>query len=234
VSAFSDGLFEGAARCADYGNTPPIVTQQVFSVEEEASGGNLPPEELLPLLYADLEDFYSQLFASGGLTWVPVNDIIFFDPDTDEVTCGGEALDPELIAYRSFYCGADNLAFIDTTYLLPDLNEIGDFALAVQIARQWAFAAQVQLGNLDDNVGTSLHADCLTGLYAGDAYFQLRPDTGQLVLSAGDLDEAVISFIKFGELGEDSTTGTPFQRSDAFRTGFIGSVEDCDGYLEQG
>jgi predicted metalloprotease len=232
VSAFSDGLFDGVERCADYATDPPIVTEDVFTVEEEASGGNLSPDELLPLLYADLEDFYTQLFATSAFTWTPVADIVFYDPDVDEVTCGGEVIAPEDAVYQAFYCIPDNVALIDAAYLLPELNDIGDFALAVQIARQWAFAAQVQLGNTDDTIGTSLHADCLTGLYAGDVYFQLRPDTAQLVLSAGDLDEAIISFIEFGTPGDDSVTGTPFQRSDAFRTGFIGFVEDCDSYLE--
>jgi predicted metalloprotease len=233
VSAFSDGLFEGAARCADYGTLPPVVTQQTFSVEEEASGGNLSPDELLPLLYADLEDFYTQLFTGSGLTWTPVNDILFFDPDTDTVTCGDQSFEPDDVYYQAFYCIPDNVALIDTAYLLPDLNDIGDFALAVQVARQWAFAAQVQLGNTDDNIGTSLHADCLTGLYAGDVFFQLR-DTAQLQLSAGDLDEAIMSFLAFGTPGDDSVTGTPFQRSDAFRTGFLGDAQDCDAYLQQG
>jgi predicted metalloprotease len=234
VSAFSDGVFEGVGRCAEYGDFPPFVTEQVFSVDEVDSGGNLPPDELLPLLYADLEDFYSLLFANNGLTWTPVTDIIFFDPDVDEVSCGGEVYAPDEVVFSVFYCIPDNVAMIDVAYLLPELNDIGDFALAVQIARQWAFAAQVQLGNLDDNIGTSLHADCLTGLYAGSVYFQERPDTAQLLLSAGDLDEAIISFIEFGTPGDDSLTGTPFQRSDAFRTGFVGFVEDCDAYLEQG
>jgi predicted metalloprotease len=233
VSAFSDGLFEGVSRCADFGTNPPVVTEEAFTSEADAaSGGNLAPEELLPLLYADLEDFYTQLFASGGLTWAPVSDIIFYDPDADEVTCGTTVVAPEDAIYQSFYCIDDNVALVDGTYLLPELVTIGDFALAAQVARQWAFAAQVQLGNLENTIGTSLHADCLTGLYAGDVWFQLRPDTTQLQLSPGDLDEAIISFLAFGSPGDDSVTGTPFQRSDAFRTGFLGGVEDCDAYLE--
>jgi predicted metalloprotease len=233
VSAYSDGLFEGAARCAEYGEFPPIVTQEVFQTEADAaSGGNLPAEELLPLLYADLEDYYTQLFASGGLTWVPVNDIIFFDPEVDDPTCGGQTYDGEDVANRAFYCIDDSLVYVDVANHLPRLNEVGDFAIASEIARQWAFSAQAQLGNLDDNLGTNLHADCLAGLYAGDVYFQLRPDTASLVLSPGDLDESIIGFLITAPDNDASYTGTPFERSDAFRTGFIGSTEDCDPYLE--
>jgi predicted metalloprotease len=234
VSAFSDGLFDGATRCADYRDVKPVITQQVFTAEDEVTGGNLSPDELLPLLYTDLEDFFTQEFTKLGKTWVPVNEPQFFDPDTDDVTCGGDSVDESVLKYGAFYCVPDNLPLLDGAYLLPDAVDIGDFAVAVQIARQWAYAAQVQLGNTDDNKGTSLHADCLTGLYAGDVFFQLRGDAAQLQLSAGDLDEAIISFLAFGKNTDESVSGTPFERTDAFRTGFLNEFSSCDAYLQQG
>ena len=229
VSAFSDGLFEGAARCADYDDAPPVVTQQVFESEADAaSGGNLPASELLPLLYLDLEDFYAHTFAELGTSWSAIDDILLFDPSSDAVTCGDIEFEPEEAEYAIFYCVDANVVMLDAVNLLPELEAIGDFALASEVARQWAFAAQVQMGNLDNSVETSLHADCLTGLYAGDVFFQLRPDTAQLVLSPGDLDEAIISFLAYGA-GED--TGSPFERSDAFRVGFLGTASDCEAFL---
>lgn len=228
VSAFSDGLFEGAVRCASYGPTPPVVTQQVFKSDADAAtGGNLPAAELLPLLYADLEDFYTQTFAQMGGQWSAIDDIVLFDP-SEVVTCGEIELEPDEAAYASFYCVDDNVVFVDGVNLVPELEGIGDFALASEVARQWAFAAQVQMGYLDNTVETSLHADCLTGLYAGDVFFQLRPDTAQLELSPGDLDEAIISFLAYGT-GEG--TGSPFERSDAFRVGFLGTETDCEAFL---
>jgi len=232
VSAFSDGLFSGVGRCGDYGEVPPVVTQEVFTSEDDAaSGGNLTPEQLLPLLYADLEDFYTQTFASTGRTWVAVADIVFYDPDVDDVTCGELEVSADEATNAIFYCIDDNVVLADGVGLMPDLADIGDFAVATEIARQWAFAAQVQMGNLDNTVGTSLHADCLTGLYAGDVFFQLR-ESAQLQLSPGDLDEAIMGFLLGGAVGEEGTTGTAFQRTDAFRTGFLGTETDCEALLD--
>lgn len=229
VSGFADGLVEGAARCATYGEEPPVVTEQLFDVEtgEDATGGDLSPDDLLELLIPDLEDFYTQLFATQGREWVPVGDVVFVDPATEEVSCGDTVLSEEDANFAIFYCIDDNVVYADAAGLLPALEEIGDFALGVEIARQWAFAAQVQTGNTDTTRESFLHADCLTGLYSGDLYFGLRETQG-LGLSAGDLDEALISFLAFGESEEG---GSPFERSDAFRTGFLGDITDCDAIL---
>jgi predicted metalloprotease len=234
VSAFSDGLFDGVERCADYGDVPPVVTQEVFTTEADAaSGGNLSPADLLPLLYDDLEDFYTQTFATTGRTWVPVADIVFYDPDADDVACGELELSADEAENAIFYCIDDNLVLADGANLMPTLADIGDFAVATEIARQWAFAAQVQMGNLENTLGTSLHADCLTGLYAGDVFFQLR-DSASLQLSPGDLDEAISGFLLGGTIGEQGETGTAFQRTDAFRTGFLGTETDCEALLDEG
>ena len=230
VSGFSDGFSDGAARCSTYGEEPPIVTEELFDAgDEAATSGDLPTEELLPDLVADLEDFYTQTFAAEGRTWTPVSEPEFIDP-ADGLTCGDVELTPEELEFAAFYCIADNTVYLDGVDLLPALEEIGDFAVGSELARQWAFAAQVQLGNDENSEATFLNADCLTGLYAGDIYFELRPNS--LQLSPGDLDEAIISFLAFSEGGEEADSGgSIFERSDAFRTGFLGGVADCDAFL---
>ena len=105
---------------------------------------------------------------------------------------------------------------------MPALDEIGDFAFGGEIARQYAFAAQVQLGLLDRHADTDLHADCLTGLYAA-AEFDLTIPDQQLVLSPGDLDEIIIAFLAFGGDADASA----FQRTVAFRTGFLDGFDAC-------
>ncbi len=89
--------------------------------------------------------------------------------------------------------------------------------------------AQVRDGLTENGRESSLNADCLTGLYAGDLFLGLRDQQTPIRLSAGDLDEAVVSFLAFDDPGEDS--GSPFERSDAFRTGFLGEKADCDAIL---
>lgn len=225
VSAFSDGFSEGAARCRDYEDDPPVITEATFEPEEASSGGDATPDELVSLLVPDLEAYYADLFAAVGEEWQPLEEPVFFDPATDEVSCGDDELSPEEGRYANFYCEADNTVYIDDVSLVPALAEIGDFALGADLARQWAFAAQAQLGTAVDDERGFLHADCLTGLYAGDLYFGVRDDS-ELSLSPGDLDEAIISFLAFSDA--DSEGGSPFERSDAFRTGFLGELADCD------
>ncbi|HYI61081.1 MAG TPA: neutral zinc metallopeptidase [Acidimicrobiales bacterium] len=227
VSAFSDGIDEGAARCAGYGTEEPVVVQQVFDTQEESSMGDLPAEELLPLLVGDLEDYYAGLFEQLGSPWEEISDVQIVDPARDEVECGGDVLAPEDIEFGVYYCVDENTVVLDGVELVPALEEIGDFALGAELARQWSFAAQVQQGNTDNSKESLLNADCLTGLYAGDVFFKLRPDS-ELSLSAGDLDEAIISFLAFGG---DAESGSPFERTEAFRTGFLGGFDDCEALL---
>lgn len=226
VSAFNEGLRQGAARCADYRTDEPVVTQQVFDAGD-TSGGNLSSAELIDLIVPDLNAYYTALFADLGGTWAPVDGVELFDPASDVVECGGEELSEEEGEFAVFFCAPENKAVLDEAGLLPALEDIGDFALGAELARQWAFAAQVQ-ADIDENTReTFLHADCLTGLYSGDLFFELRDDA-ELSLSPGDLDEALISFLRFGGSEE---SGTVFERSAAFKTGFLGSLEDCDAIL---
>lgn len=233
VSAFSNGLEEGAGRCAEFREPEgePVVVQQVFSAEEESSMGDLSAADLLDLLVGDLEDFYAATFADHlGTTWSEVDDVQIVEPG-DEVECGGGPLSEDDLAFASYYCADENTIVIDGGSLVPALEEIGDFALGAELARNWAFAAQVQQGIEDDSKETFLNADCLTGLYAGDVFFQLR-EGSDVELSAGDLDEAIISFLAFGGDEEsDASIGSPFERAEAFRIGFLGGFSDCEDYL---
>lgn len=227
VAALSDGVFEGASRCAAYGEEPPVVTQAAFSDEEASTGGDIEPDRLVDLLAPSLDDFYAQLFASEGEQWDPVDEVIFFDPTTDEVTCGGTTLTPEEADFNVFYCAEDDTVQVDGAGLVPALQRIGDFAVGAEVARQWAFSAQDQRAIDADAKGIELNADCLTGLWAGDLF--LNP-TGDLSLSPGDLDEAIISFLATQDSGR--TSASPFERSDAFRQGFVGDADDCAALLE--
>lgn len=231
VSGLADGIFEGTDRCAGYAEEPPVVTEAAFDPEDAASGGDLSPDDLLELLLPDLEDFYTALFASEGQEWDPVDDVIFFDPSTDDVRCGSSRLTEAEAEFAIFYCGADDTVQVDGAGLVPALQEIGDFAVGAEVARQWAFAAQARNGLTENSRESSLNADCLTGLYAGDLFLgsDLR-EGGVLSLSPGDLDEAIISFLAVD--GDDEQSGSAFERSDAFRIGFLGDLAQCDALLE--
>ena len=229
VSAFQQGYEEGPAACATYADEPPAVVAIPFgSPTDQATGGNLPLDELLDPLVADLESFYAALFAEQDEVWDPVEDLAIVDPADGPVTCGDEEISGDELELAAFYCVADETAYMDGEDLLPALAEIGDFAFGGELARIYAFAAQAQLGiDPTDEVVAGLHADCLTGTFAAAEFRRTIPEQ-RLVLSPGDLDEIIIAFLTFGGEAEASA----FERTAAFRAGFVEGVDPCRALVD--
>lgn len=224
VSAFQQGFEDGNDACTTYEDDPPTVVAIPFGSRTDLQQeGNLPLDELIEPLLADLESFYAALFADLGEPWDPIDGVVPVDPTQDTVDCGSEQLSGNDLRLASFYCATDDTIYLDNVDLVPTLDRIGDFAVGGEIARQYAFAAQLRLdlADSDDDSGR-LHADCLTGVYASAEFLQRIPDQ-QLVLSPGDIDEILIAFLS---VGEDTGT-TAFERTAAFRVGFVDGFTAC-------
>jgi predicted metalloprotease len=247
VGAFQEGWEQGPNRCAEYPDDPPPSVEIPFSdPEEEASGGNLPLEDepgnpgLLTRVEQNLNVYYDLLFQDLGPDWTPVEDLIVSD-GSEDVTCDGETLSDAELEYASLYCEQENVVVLDGEQLVPALEELGDFAVGAEIGRLYSRAAQLQLGVAGENQDASLQADCLTGVWA-EANFPTESgssplidrvgdaeEVGDIMLSPGDLDEAIIGFLTYGEtLQED--IGTAFERTDALRAGFLDGLEGCQEY----
>ena len=226
VSAFQEGYEDGNEACAAYEDEPPNVVAIPFqSRQDQLQEGNLPIDELVEPLLLDLESFYRSYFENLGETWQPIAGVFPVDPSTDEVECGNATLSGDDLELASFFCEADDTIYIDNVELVPALDEIGDFAVGGEIARQYAFAAQARLDLVDDSTEEGrLHADCLTGVYTAAEFLQRIPRQ-ELVLSPGDLDEVLIAFLA---VGEDTGT-TAFERTAAFRIGFVDGATACAG-----
>lgn len=224
VSAFQQGFEGGNAVCTTYEDDPPAVVAIPFGSRADLGReGNLPLAELIEPLLLDLESFYTAMFDDLGEVWTPIADVVPVDPATDVVDCGDETISGDDLRLASFFCVADDTIYLDNVELIPTLDQIGDFAVGGEIARQYAFAAQSRLGLVDgDDERGRLHADCLTGVYAAAEFLQRIPDQ-QLILSPGDLDEILIAFLS---VGEDTGT-TAFERTAAFRVGFVDGATAC-------
>lgn len=242
IGAFSEGYEQGVERCAEYpaafdAGELVIVEVPFTSAADFERGGNLPLEDLVPLALADLEDFWTVLFDQQGLgPWTPVTEIVWLDPDVDVVTCGDDTFSGEELVNAGFYCTPSDTIYVDEVNLVPALYEIGDYAVATELARLYAYAAQARLGFEEADVTTNLHADCSAGIYASSGFLNNRPNQ-DLVLSPGDLDEAVIAFLQSSDTGDDvesgdASVGTAFQRFDAYRAGFMEGTAACDAILE--
>lgn len=241
VGAFSEGYEEGLARCATYPDLYAagqlVIVEVPFTDPEDFErGGNLPLDEVIDLAITDLEDFWTVLFTElGAGTWTPVAGVIAIDPDLDEVTCGDNTYAGDDLVNAAFYCIPSDTVYLDVANLVPTLYEIGDYAVATELARQYAYAAQVRLGNLDTSAAADLQADCFAGIYAASGFLVNR-ENQQLVLSPGDLDEAVIAFLQGTDAGEitgsdEVSVGTAFERFDAFRAGFVEGTTACEVFL---
>ena len=80
-----------------------------------------------------------------------------------------------------------------------------------------------------------MRADCFTGSWTASLLPGFRTNIGlpeNLNISPGDLDEAVTSFLAFGDSAEavaagEALSGTAFQKVAAFRSGFLNGITSC-------
>ena len=103
------------------------------------------------------------MFDELGEQFTPVENLQIVDPAVDDVTCGGEDLSGDDLERAAVYCVDENVVVLDGPGLVDAMSDdIGDFAVAAEVARLWALAAQSQLGS-DGGDQADLQADCLTG-----------------------------------------------------------------------
>lgn len=245
IAAFQDGYDSGARKCEEYAdeNVDRRTAEIPFDPDSTdlETGGNFPLDDgpaapggegLLTRLERDLNDFYARLFDELGREFVPVADLLAVDPGADSVQCGGGTLSGADLDRAALYCEDENVVVLDRAGLAEELNrEIGDFAVAGEVARLWSLAAQVQLGVADADQA-QLQADCLTGRWAAWTFpteegGQRTAESDELIISAGDLDEGIQGVIFTEAADQDQSV---FDRTTALRTGFFGGFRECEEY----
>jgi predicted metalloprotease len=239
IGAFTEGFDQGLSRCKDYPDLYDagelVVVEVPFTDQEDFErGGNLPLDQIVDLASQDLEQFWSVVFGELDQTWDPVDAVTPIDPETDEITCGDDTYSGKILIDASFYCVPSDTIYLDHSDLVPSLYDIGDYAVATELARQYAYAAQVRLGNEENTLATNLQADCYAGVYAYSGFSVNRGDDQILQLSPGDLDEAVIAFLLTSDSSAQAdddrsvSVGTAFDRFEAYRYGFLNGIRACD------
>jgi predicted metalloprotease len=227
VGAFQEGYDSGPERCADFEGNPPALTDIQFTDQADFDrGGDLPYREVIPLTAEDLDAYWSGLLTD----YQSVERISPYNPDTALPVCNGEELPRAQAVNGIAYCGESRTIAYDRR-LLPDVYErSGDFGVAVVIAAEWAVAMQQDREVFGDPKAVELQQSCFTGSWAGDVVRGgHNPDGQGLTLSAGDLDEAIQSFLIFRDSDKISagTGATAFENVDAFRFGFFQGESAC-------
>jgi predicted metalloprotease len=240
INAFQEGFEQGPARCAEYidedgapFNAPPVLDLE-FDEPDDTGDVSLNQsirftEELLdaywPLAYGEYEPIDEQVAYE-----IDDPDEVDAD-DLEDAACGDEEPDPEALDDAIFYCEEENFVGWDEDLLEEAYDDTGDFGVATVIGEQYAHAVANQQGVTGEDLAVNLYADCLNGSWTGAIYNNaLDVD---VVLSPGDLDQAVQSLLAFRDdvAVETPERGSAFQRVQAFRTGFFEGPNACNRVL---
>jgi len=230
VSAFQEGFESGPERCAAYFEQPPVVVELPFSsLEEEASGGEVAAEDVIPLTVELLNDFYSQV--EPAYVTVELDSFVGFDSTKRSTIpdCGGTSLTVKQVRNRAYYCIDDDTFGFDQPFLQDVYDQIGDFGVSALIANPFATRVQTiqgQPGVADNDLAVVFQADCYTGGFTA-AFF--NGALGSASLSPGDLDELVEASLAYSRArGVSAEVPITFLRLGYFRRGFFSGYQSCD------
>jgi predicted metalloprotease len=232
VSAFQDGFTGGVVSCVDYESNEPVPLQFGFTVEElsRPNPGDFPfGDEMFTAMRDDLVVFWEALVDIGE----PWNAPDLLLADTRDVEC---ATGPTIsVAVGVAWCADDNTVVVSSPITKQYYDLIpGDFAVAYLIGIGYAEAVQTAIGSNLDASDRALLNDCLVGMWSGDILpFNTDPvvpdseTTPRIVLSPGDLDEAIRTALTLGDTDGERSMGTPFDKVDAFRQGVLFGFDGC-------
>lgn len=223
VSAFQFGFSDGAPACA-----------AIDEAEVEQRRGDLPV--LLPA------DESGELAIDEGSVrgFADAMDVLLqpADPPQLSFATGGADCPDSTSRDPAVYCPADNTVTVDLAALqeLGTPSEEGDLATGDNsaysvVVSRYALALQDERGVPLDTAQAALRTACLTGVATKKMASPVTtPDGNSIVITAGDLDEAVSGLLTNGYAASDvngATVPSGFSRIDAFRIGVLGDEDRC-------
>ena len=129
------------------------------------------------------------------------------------------------------YCKATNQIMVDQDLAARlDADPLfGDLSTGYLVGHAYSAAILDAMGSTLAGKQRVLLADCYTGAWVGNDIPPLPADRAQdaIRLSAGDLDEAVITAIVRSDTSTTGNRGTAFEKIDAFRMGVLGGLAAC-------
>lgn len=232
VGAFQDGFLGGVERCARFFEENRLARMIDIPFVFEPNLGNLPlrdpageGSDIVTLIPASLEEFWvaRARAADAPFTTPTFRSFVGEDPPT----CDGV----DDLRGQVRWCAADNTIYWDeqTAAALANDPLTGDLSVGYLFAAAYGDAIQAALGSRRSGESRALMNDCLAGAWVR-AIVPPTPADTVLQLSAGDLDEAVITVISRSDDSADTDiVGSGFEKVSAFRTGVLGGLEVCAG-----
>jgi len=221
VGAFQDGIEGGARACRDYATNPPEVTESGFTSYSDAEvNGDLPLDEVLPMLKTSLDDFW-------GATYSDYKTAPKLAASSGTPSCPSGS-DRGVLSDSVLYCAATNTISYSSQTLDKAEKTIGDLGAGVFVAAAWSSSVQHQLGVKIGTAQARASAECLTGAWAGGVENggAGTRQSRDLTFSPGDLDEVVATFVAT-DASSSVDRGSVFTRVTLFRTGFEHGAKAC-------
>jgi len=244
VGAFQDGFNGGVERCKTFFTENRQLINIPFTQDE--NNGNLPlidtnpgqqgPVDIVTLIPEDLTRYWTAQLAKSNLTLKAPTLKVFRSGD-GTAKCDG--IDNSTLNDNIVYCPSSNTIFLDEKFAsetLADAPLEGDMSIGYLISQGYSEVVQGLLGSKLKGEPRALLDDCLTGAWISDdlqATTSADPSADRhLFLSAGDLDEAIVTTIKRSDPTKDTNVvGSAFEKIDAFRSGVLGGYAACQGRL---
>ena len=241
VGAFQDGFVGGVTRCVPFFTSPPTLVDIPFD-PTDANAGNLPlidpapdatngPIDIITLIPESLRLFWVALAQANAVTFTAPT-LAPFATNGPYPTCAG--IDEAAYSGNVVYCAADNTIYWDQDVMQTLSEEPGDMSVGYLFSNAYSEAVQTALASTRTGEPRALFDDCLTGAWVAyivpDATGSLPNDgrTDTLQLSAGDLDEAVVTAIGRSDVSTGTNiAGSAFEKIDAFRKGVLGGLNSC-------
>jgi predicted metalloprotease len=247
VNAFQIGFEEGAQRCTEFLDNPPNFINQQFKEGDDKTGnapyddekdedGNVTATGIITLATNDLNAYWEKLGVDAGFDFKKVESIQIFSTKTNMPKCGSQQYSEDEALNTIFFCIDDDYVAWDEDFLKEAYKAEGDTGVAVLLAEQWAVSAQVQDNQPKETIESKagkLQQSCFTGAWLravkeGDAH-----NGGTVVLSPGDLDEAIKAYLAFSDTPDskdEAATASAFENVEAFRDGFLAGDGEGDNY----
>jgi predicted metalloprotease len=244
VGAFQDGFIGGAERCRTFfteGRENQLIN--IAFDTTDLNQGNLPlidpnpgpkgPNDIQTLIPANLTRYWTEQLQTLGVTFTAPK-LTIVPIGGDPPTCDG--VDAAEFRKNVKFCPSSDTIFVDQQFAEESVQDplLGDLSIGYLISQGYSEDVQTLLGSTLTGSQRALADDCLSGAWAKDVIPPIptdRTDTTQL--SAGDLDEAIVTAILSSDPTADTNVnGTAFDKVKSFREGVFNGFSACQARIK--
>lgn len=239
IGAFQQGFIGGVDACVGLIDDPlPLLANEFVSDTDALNQGNAQfgygEQQIMGIVQSDLIAFWPNEIAQYGRQMPLVQLRPVSDPVTDNCN------EPfALVESAAVYCPASNEVLFNEARARELYDTFGDFAVGYAIGHAWADGVQAALGYALEDEDRSVISDCMVGAWVSGALAPPDDFAGTtttspvhqqrvMVVSPGDLDEAVQTAIIIGDPGfNDDLKGSAFEKIAYLRLGVIDGFGRC-------